>query len=476
MSQYLSLTKQKGSKAALKRAFAFISIASLAGIASAQPQDQLAAQLATSVDDGFTIAVVGDLIISYPLDHMMSDPGFRAVVELTRSADVTTANLEGNIIDGRSYQGSRGGGFGGEPQVAQWIKDMGFDIVSRPNNHANDFGLGGLVETSKHLDAVGLQYAGYGDSYWGAKSARFYSSPGGRVGMVAVSDHNPRAQLPRGEWPGTGGISPLRVSRYFMLPEASWDALQTMRDHFPNGTSFYARGANNDEQIAFLGQQFRKADASVTEPYYHYEMNQTDLADTLAAVREGKIKSDFITVAIHAHHFKDAQGGYRGEGIAEAEHLDTNSSIADYLPEFAHAAIDNGADLFQGTGVHALRGIEIYNNRPIFYGLGEFIRQMDVIGLAGRGDPSRSIGPENAEFPVKFESILAVSEYHGGQLTEVRIHPIEARYDETKLSQRGIPRIAPPEIAQRILRRLQRLSAPLGTTIEIEGNIGIIRP
>lgn len=441
----------------------------------AEAQDVDPAQLATTVDDGFTIAVVGDLIIAHPLDHMMTDPGFRAVVELTQAADATTGNFEGNIIDGRSFNGSSGGGFGGEPLVAEWVKEMGFDIVSRPNNHANDFGPGGLAETSRHLDRVGLQHAGYGDSYWAARAARFYSSPRGRIGMVAVSDHNPRAQPARGEWPGTGGIASLRVNRFFMLPEADWDALQTLRDNFPNGTGFYARGDNTDTDIAFVGNQFRKAPRGVSEPYYHYEMNQQDLTDTLASVREGKIKSDFITVAIHAHHFLETTGGYRGEGIEEAEHIDTNPSIADYLPEFAHAAIDNGADIFQGTGVHALRGIEIYRDRPIFYGLGEFIRQMDVIGLAGRGDPQRSIGPPDAEFPVKFESIIAINEYAGGKLKEVRIHPIDTRYDEQKLAIRGIPRIAPPHIAQRILRRLQQLSAPLGTDIQIEGNIGVIR-
>lgn len=434
------------------------------------------AELATTVDDGFTIAVVGDIIISFPLDHMMDDPGFRAVMELTQGADATTGNLEVNIIDGRTFRGSAGGGFGAEPEVAEWIKEMGFDIVSRPNNHADDFGPEGLVETSRHLDRAGLQYAGYGDSYWAAKAARFYSSPRGRVGMVAVSDHEPRAQPARGEWPGVGGLSPLRVNRFFMVPEDSWQKLQEIRDHFPNGTGFYARGANTDTDISFLGNNFRRAPDGVSEAYYHYEMNQGDLTDTLSSIREGKIKSDFLTVAIHAHHFLETTGGYRGEGIPEAEHIDTNPSIADYLPEFAHAAIDNGADLFQGTGVHALRGIEIYNNRPVFYGLGEFVRQMDVIGLAGRGDPRRSVGPPDAEFPVKFQSIIAINEFEGGELKEVRIHPVEARYEEQKLSRRGIPRIAPPQIAQQILRRLQELSAPLGTEIQIQGNIGIIRP
>ena len=39
----------------------------------------------------------------------------------------------------------------------------------------------------------------------------------------------------------------------------------------------------------------------------------------------------------------------------------------------------------------------------------------------------------------------------------------------------GIPRIAPPELAQKILERMQRLSQDFGTTIDIEGNVGVIR-
>ena len=58
----------------------------------------------------------------------------------------------------------------------------------------------------------------------------------------------------------------------------------------------------------------------------------------------------------------------------------------------------------------------------------------------------------------------------------MRLHPVELRYDAARMAHRGIHRIAPPETAQRILTRLQELSAPYGTTIAIEGNIGVIRP
>jgi poly-gamma-glutamate synthesis protein (capsule biosynthesis protein) len=434
-------------------------------------------ELATTVEDGFTIAVVGDIIIANP-QSMNPDPGFQAVLQILQDADVVTGNFEGNIIDGRTFAGSGPGGFAGTPAVAADLKAMGFDIVARSNNHAGEYGYEGHLETNRWLDEAGVVYAGSGENYWAARAARFVDTPMGRVGMVATASSFPSTMMAtpaRGEWPGRGGASALRTTRYFMSPNYLWPAVEAIRQAFPNGTGFYARGINTEDDIQVNGEQFRRA-PEADEPYYSFDINQRDLTDILRSVREGKMRSDLITVAIHAHQFHDAQGGYRGPGIEEAEHLDTNPSIADFLEVFAKAVIDGGADVFQGTGVHALRGIEIYKDRPIFYGLGEFFRQMDIIGLSGmRDELARSVGPPGAPFPVKYESIIAVSEFEDGKLSEVRLHPIELTY-EVRMAQRGLPRIASPEAAQRILTRLQELSEPLGTTIRIEGGVGYIRP
>ena len=41
--------------------------------------------------------------------------------------------------------------------------------------------------------------------------------------------------------------------------------------------------------------------------------------------------------------------------------------------EFAHAAMDAGADLLVGDHGHWPKGIEIYRGKPIFYGTGNFL-------------------------------------------------------------------------------------------------------
>ena len=122
--------------------------------------------------------------------------------------------------------------------------------------------------------------------------------------------------------------------------------------------------------------------------------------------------------------------------LPETDDLDTNPSIADFLPVLAKAAIDAGADAFLGTGVHVLRGIEIYKGRPIFYGLGEFFRQMDVVGLSGMGAAAAATRTARRS---STRAIVAVSRFERGTLAEIRLHPLELT-DDVRMAHRGIPR------------------------------------
>lgn len=44
-----------------------------------------------------------------------------------------------------------------------------------------------------------------------------------------------------------------------------------------------------------------------------------------------------------------------------------------YQRAFAHVLIDNGVDVIIGSHPHVVQGVEVYNNKPIFYSLGNFI-------------------------------------------------------------------------------------------------------
>ena len=68
---------------------------------------------------------------------------------------------------------------------------------------------------------------------------------------------------------------------------------------------------------------------------------------------------------------------------------------------------------------------------------------------------------------------MAVSHYEDGELAKVRLYPTELGVDGPD-SRLGIPRLAQPDKAQEILERMQRLSRDFGTTIDIEGYVGVI--
>ncbi len=139
-----------------------------------------------------------------------------------------------------------------------------------------------------------------------------------------------------------------------------------------------------------------------------------------------------------------------------------------------------------------MRGIEIYQNRPIFYSLGNFIFQNEsVLWLPDEayrrfnlgydqtpGDylDTRSGGASRAfaADPVFWRSVVAVCNYSGGGLKEVLLYPIDMGYGRP-IPQRGRPVLSEGEVAQQTLTWLQDVSKPFGTEITIADGVGVIR-
>ena len=79
-----------------------------------------------------------------------------------------------------------------------------------------------------------------------------------------------------------------------------------------------------------------------------------------------------------------------------------------------------------------------------------------------------------------FESVITESRFDHGQVAEIRLYPIDLGYG-MKLTESGIPRVASAEKGMQILKRLQAISAPYGTKIDIVSDtdwhyLGVIRP
>lgn len=429
----------------------------LAGTAAA-PGAQAAEPAPASVRDGFTFAAVGDLIgPEHPiLKHQ--DPGTLRVQRLLSGADAAFGNQEGAIFDLADFPGYPAAQNGGgtpinDAVVAFDLKALGLTMLSQANNHATDFGVEGMVATSRALDAAGIAHAGTGPSLAAARAPAYVKTPRGVVGLVAAAgtftDLSVAAD-PRGDFRARPGLSPLRTRQVQLVTAAQMAALREIaaaslapdaREN-PEGVS----DARTAQEVTIGRTTFRTAAA----PGVTYELNGDDRAHALASVKAAEGNADLVVFSIHAHE------------TASADPEDVRP--ADYLPPLFHELIDAGADVIVRHGPHALLGVEIYKGRPIFYGMGSFMFQV--------GDRNRQF--RGMTLPESwYDGAVAVTEFRDGRAALIRIHPFVQNLDSDELQ--GTPKTPSHAEAQRILRRIQAASAQFGTKVEIEGDVGIIR-
>ncbi len=206
--------------------------------------------------------------------------------------------------------------------------------------------------------------------------------------------------------------------------------------------------------------------------------HEGDLADIVAVVREARRQADWVIVTSHTH-----------------ESAGSREVPAEFLETFARAVVDAGADIFVGHGPHVMRGIEIYQGKPIFYSLSNFIFQNETVrflpgdmyaryGVSTDGHPgdiqdARIEQSSTGGFPGLqdyWESVVAVPLFNDGQLAEIRLYPITLGF-ETPRPQRGRPKLADAQAGQRIIESIKKLSEPYGVSVRYlrDENVGIIR-
>lgn len=432
----------------------------------------------STIADGFTFAAVGDLIVAQP-ESANPNPGFQAALKVLRGASVAFGNFEGTALDVARFAGHPQAENGGtaivdSPAVPADVKKMGFGMVSRANNHSTDWGVEGMEQTDRLLDKAGVVHAGTGRTLAAARGAGYLETRWGRVALVSMAaSFTPmsRAGNPLGEVPGRPGVDALRTTRSVLVTADLMRDLVKLRKRLPPAPERPLSGTPSELDLA--GTHFRLSD----HVGYSFAMDRQDLAGILRSIREAKETADFVVATIHSH----LPGNW-------------SDDPPDFLPKLAHLAIDNGADVFVGHGPHRLRGIEIYKGKPIFYSLGNFFFEGPQQQPLTRGlyrefhaDPATTVPAElmnqmeGKQFSgeVWFHSVIAVTRFDHGQLTSVTLYPIDLGDGGKRAGQgvpRGIPHLASPEVAGAILRRLQKLSRPFGTDLEIRGSVGVIRP
>lgn len=197
----------------------------------------------------------------------------------------------------------------------------------------------------------------------------------------------------------------------------------------------------NGLRIAFIGASYASVnDGGVTRHAYIARIEDLDyLKATISGV---KAQADFIIVTMHA-------------GTEHVAKADPRRPLDKWQIDFAHAAVDYGADLVIGAHPHWIQNLERYSGKYIFYSLGNFIFDMHdpinnqglVLKITLRGAGRSTSSPTTNRQPPAESS--------------ARIELIECL--PVIIENYSTPRLASEEEAQKILQRVnlpRRLSEP----------------
>ncbi len=249
----------------------------------------------------------------------VTDPNvpFSKIAPTLKEADVVFANLECCLYQSPRQRSEDEEGFYATPAVGSALKMAGFHAVGNANNV--NYGAEAILSSCQELDAMGILHTGAGVDANAARAPVILLRDGVKYGFVQ------------------------RTSVY-------WPNNQEAADNFAGVAAIRAHTAY---RARF---EFRRAMTRPGVPPDIVTWTDPEYLDRfredVAALRK------LCDVLIASHHW----------GLA--------ADVLQYQKEIAHAAIEEGADIVVGHGVHFPLGVEIYKHKPILYGLANFCFQL----------------------------------------------------------------------------------------------------
>jgi poly-gamma-glutamate synthesis protein (capsule biosynthesis protein) len=429
----------------------------------------------------------------------VEEPRFLSLMERVRGSDAAFLNLEAPIFEPSAYpvkQYVYTSYVTSEPWVAEELAWAGFNLASIANNHVSDWSPEVIAANRRRLGQAGIACSGAGDNLAEARAPTYLDTTAGRVGLISVDSsyeygeffHVQMAGEPHGEVRARPGTNGLRWDIGYELAPDDYDAFRAVYRRlgldrqgletahtppFPTATNFRFRGVEVE-----LGERSRVRTSCRAQ----------DLEEILGWVRSTREQVDVLIVSHHNH----AAAGDRWELPAE------------FVREFARAAVGAGADVFVGHG-YTLKGVEFRDGAVILYDVGDWALQ-DASARRHPGDAFARWGLDPAAPPGEFaaarernrrratfedenrELTAAVDEYRlaatRSVLAEVEVDRGEVRslklvpcvLSSGPRHRRDTPLVAEGDEARAILDRVAGASAPFGTRIEVDRGIGTVTP
>lgn len=257
------------------------------------------------------IDLLGDTQISRP----EPETAFERLTPLMADADLRLCQLEATISEkGEVRSDVQNPAHRVPPRMVDGLVAGGIDAVTFAGNNNVDYGPEAMFDTVDRLSDHGIEAVGVGENVDDARAPLYLEAGEATVAIVNV------CSILRSGYAATEtrpGLSPLRVS------------------------TFYETLENEYEQPATPGR-------TVSVP------NRRDMNALTDRIAEANEFADYVLACIHAGvHF--------------------TYDLAMYQPDVAYEAIEAGADAVIGTHPHNLQAVDVHQEKPIFYSLGNIV-------------------------------------------------------------------------------------------------------
>ncbi|EKF86373.1 CapA family protein [Methanobacterium formicicum] len=114
---------------------------------------------------------------------------FGELVKDINKADISFINLEAPACNVNNPILKSGPVIKVNPKCLKSLSQAGFDVIGLANNHINDHGEGGLLETIKSCKKYNLKYVGVGKNIEDAQKPLIIKRKGIKIAIVAVAEH-----------------------------------------------------------------------------------------------------------------------------------------------------------------------------------------------------------------------------------------------------------------------------------------------
>ena len=360
-------------------------------------------------DDGdIVLTAVGDMIFNREISGY-TEPAYQNLYRIIQGADIGFGNLEMSLnekpeLQKNAYNFRKGRDFGWE------ILKLGINLVGIANNHALDYGAEGLLDNLKILRQSGISFAGAGKNLQEARAPVYRQVGRTRFALLSFMSG---ADWPK-EDPDEPSINVLNAPRVYL---------------------------DGDDGVDGRG---------VPAPL------ASDVRAMEDAIAVAKRNADIVLVAYHLHWVSHSRA------YPLPDHVPAHQRLV------MKRAIDAGADAILGSGPHVLRGIEMYEGKPIFYSLGDFIYQYrteEIPEIHWNRDQQKDVREE-------FDAVVARLTISDKKISRIQLIPVAS---EMTGSRTGSPSLADGEDRDRILKSIVDLSADFGTRIRVNGWYGEVR-